>query len=75
MSESVREKTVVDQDEKLSQEPELSVAAVPTDQPASRAEYTTTRTELWAFYVYYIASFLYLLYFRCLLFILEFIGQ
>lgn len=54
MSEILREKEDIDGEDKQSQE--LSTATFPADKPASRARWVTTRTELWAFYIYYIVS-------------------
>ena len=52
MSEVLREKEDIDVEDKQS--PVLSAATLPADKPASRAHWVTTRTELWAFYIYYI---------------------
>jgi hypothetical protein len=50
MSESVHEKGEVATDDKQSQEPSTPTLS------ATRTKWTTTRIELCAFYVYYIAS-------------------
>ena len=52
MPDIMREKGDLDGDEKQSQE--LTTPAFPVGKTLSREQWTTTRVELWAFYVYYI---------------------